>query len=74
MSAAHLHHIDGPTQNSAEPLSSLEEARAKLDAIRAALPEVDWEADRQVSAWLDEQFRAMGRRKLQLRPKKKEEV
>jgi hypothetical protein len=55
-----------------EPLASLEEARAKLDAIRAALPEVDWEADRQMNEWLDAEFAKMGRRKLQLKPKKKE--
>jgi hypothetical protein len=72
MSAPPPHQMDGPTQNDDEPLMSLEEARAKLDAIRAALPEVDWEVDRQVNEWLDAEFAKMRRRKLQLKPKKKE--
>lgn len=35
--------------------SSLWAAQAKLQAMRAALPDVDWESDRKTSAWLDEQ-------------------
>jgi hypothetical protein len=48
----------------AEPLASLAAARAKLGAIRAALPDVDQETDRQVGAWLDAEFTKKGRRKL----------
>lgn len=53
-----------PSNEDGEVLAGLEAARAKLAAIRAALPEVDWESDRQTNRWLDEQFQAMGRKKL----------
>ena len=53
-----------------EPATSLLRARAKLDAIRAALPEVDWEANQRMNDWLDEQFKQRGHRRLTLRPKK----
>lgn len=37
--------------------ASLCAAQAKLQAIHAALPDVDWESDRETLAWLDDQAR-----------------
>lgn len=53
--------------NDADNVTSLVEAQTRLQAIRAALPDVDWESDARVNAWLDAQ---MGQRRkiLPLRP------
>ena len=49
-----------------EHLASLVGARARLDAIRAALPAVDWSANASTNAYLDAEFAKMGRVKLAL--------
>lgn len=53
--------------NDDDNITSLIEAQNRLQAIRVALPDVDWESDARVNAWLDAQ---MGQRRkiLHLRP------
>jgi hypothetical protein len=57
---------NAPSTSDANNVTSLVEAQIRLQAIRAALPAVDWESDARVNAWLDAQM-GQGRKILPMR-------